>query len=386
MTTTPTPGALPTNLWWSSAYDQWLVDQDVPVHSGYFVEDVRELELGPWSLRGCNAAVLNLVGHQGVTEARLLEIPPGGTLPPFRMGQEEAIYVVEGQGLTNVWAEGHDKVSFEWQKHSLFRLPSNHWYELSNTRGDQRALTLHVSYLPLAMSLNPNPEFFFNNPYADTREMYGDATGKFYAAEAYAVMEEVQRGDRISKSEHWYANFFPDLTVWDRLRSQKGDGKGSGRGGGSMSAGISFPHSGIRTGMMALPALRYKKAHRHGPGVTILGVTEGDGFALMWPEGGEKIVCPWREGSLFVPPNNWYHQHFNSGAEQNRQLRVFPPRAMMAYNMPDNNRQIEYVDEDPWIRAKFNEELKANGLDSRMPDEAYVDPDYLFEDSELEGD
>ena len=85
MTTTP-DRTLPSNLWWTSAYDQWLVQQDVPVHSGYFIEDVRELELGWWSLRGCNAAVLNLVGHQGVTETRLLEIPPGGTLPPFRMG------------------------------------------------------------------------------------------------------------------------------------------------------------------------------------------------------------------------------------------------------------------------------------------------------------
>ena len=384
MTTTP-DRALPSNLWWTSAYDQWLVQQDVPVHSGYFIEDVRELELGWWSLRGCNAAVLNLVGHQGVTETRLLEIPPGGTLPPFRMGLEEAIYVIEGQGLTSVWAEGHPKVTFEWQKHSLFRLPSNHWYELSNARGDQPALTLHVSYLPLALSVNPSAEYFFNNSFVDTRELYGE-DGNFYSAEAWAVREEVRRGDRVSNTNHWYANFFPDLTLWDKLESQSGNGEGSGRGGGSMSAGIQFPHSGIRTGVMVLPAMRYKKAHRHGPGVTIVGISEGEGFAVMWPEGGEKIVCPWREGSVFVPPNNWYHQHFNSGGVQNRQLRVFPPRALMAYNMPDSHPQIEYVEEDPWIRERFEADLTKSGLTTRMPDEAYTDPNFKFTDPEMQGD
>jgi hypothetical protein len=64
-----------TNLWWESAYDRWLASQDVPVYSGYHVEDVRTLELSWWSLRQCPGAVLNLVGHQGVTEAHVLEIP-----------------------------------------------------------------------------------------------------------------------------------------------------------------------------------------------------------------------------------------------------------------------------------------------------------------------
>ena len=52
----------------------------------------------------------------------------------------------------------------------------------------------------------------------------------------------------------------------------------------------------------------------------------------MYPEGGEKIVCPWTEASVFVPPNNWFHQHLNPGGTQNRQLRVFPPKALMGYD------------------------------------------------------
>jgi hypothetical protein len=36
--------------------------------------------------------------------------------------------------------------------------------------------------------------------------------------------------------------------------------------------------------------------------------------------------------------------------------------------------QIEYPDEDPWIRQKFQDELAERGLTSSMPDEAYQDP------------
>jgi oxalate decarboxylase/phosphoglucose isomerase-like protein (cupin superfamily) len=371
--------ATTTNLWWESAYDRWLASQDVPVYSGYHVEDVRSLKLDWWSLRQCPGAVLNLVGHQGVTEAHVLEIPPGQTLPPFRMALEEAIYVPEGQGLATVWAEGRPRITFEWQKHSLFRIPSNYFYQLTNARGDRPARTLHVSYLPSAMSIQPDPNYFFNNPYLDSAELYREESN-FYSAEARAVREEVKRGEKASVTYHWYANFFPDLTVWDRLKSQ------GSRGGGARSAGIQFPNSCIRTGLMVLPARRYKKAHRHGPGVTIVGISEGEGYVVMWPEGGERVVCPWREGTVFVPPNHWYHQHVNTGPVQNRQLRIFPPRPMMGYNIRDMRQQIEYVDEDAWIRKKFEEELAKNRLTSLMPEEAYRDPAFKFDDEEMQGD
>jgi hypothetical protein len=137
---------------------------------------------------------------------------------------------------------------------------------------------------------------------------------------------------------------------------------------------------------MVLPARRYKKAHRHGPGVTIVGISEGEGYVVMWPEGGERVVCPWREGTVFVPPNHWYHQHVNTGPVQNRQLRIFPPRPMMGYNIRDMRQQIEYVEEAPWIRQKFEEELAKNRLTSLMPEEAYRDPNFKFDDEEMQGD
>ena len=40
--------------------------------------------------------------------------------------------------------------------------------------------------------------------------------------------------------------------------------------------------------------------------------------------------------------------------------------------------QIEYPNEEPWIRQKFEEELAKRGTTSLMPEEAYGDRDYKW--------
>ena len=40
--------------------------------------------------------------------------------------------------------------------------------------------------------------------------------------------------------------------------------------------------------------------------------------------------------------------------------------------------QIEYPDEQPWIREKFEEELAKHGSKSSMPAEAYADRDFQW--------
>lgn len=383
-----------TSRWWDGAYARWVRQQDVPVHTGYYIKDVRTVERGWWSLRGCNAVILNLFGHTGVTEARVLEVPPGGTIPPFRMAIEEIVYVLEGQGIANVWAPGMPKVTFEWQKHSLFRIPSNYYYELSNTRGNQPALTLHTSYLPMAMATQANPDYFFSNPFVDTSELY-ESDGQFFSAEARAVRQRNVRvneaetnaprpqGQDRGPGETWYANFFPDLTVWDKLS------EGTTPGRIAYSGSIQFPNSAVRTGMLVLPSRRYRTAHRHGPGVTIVGIQEADGCVIMWPEGAEKedhVIAPWREGSVFVPPNQWYHMHVNFGAVENRQLRIFPPQPLMNYTAPDPRKYIPFTEEEPWIRQMFEEETAKRGLTSLMPPECYTNPDYVWPDGWLKED
>lgn len=86
-------------------YDRWLDSLGVPVHRGYYLEDLRTVELGPWEMRDCDVAFLQLAGQEGVSGAYVLEIPPGKTLPPFRIAIDDLVYVLQGRGLTTIWTQ-----------------------------------------------------------------------------------------------------------------------------------------------------------------------------------------------------------------------------------------------------------------------------------------
>src|SRR5713226_5244323 len=117
-------------------YDRWLETLDLPIYREYFVDDLRALALAPWDERECNAAMLVLSGQEGVTEARVTEIPPGSSARPLKFSLDEMVYVLEGRGLTTVWsADGRQQKTFEWQPFSLFLLPRNHRCQFSNAQG-----------------------------------------------------------------------------------------------------------------------------------------------------------------------------------------------------------------------------------------------------------
>ncbi len=130
--------------------------------------------------------------------------------------------------------------------------------------------------------------------------------------------------------------------------------------------------------MSVFPSRTYKKAHRHGPGVVIV-IPSGEGYSIMWPEGGERVVIPWHEASVFVPPNRWFHQHFNVGGEPARYLAFHSVRGTGGERVVDRAAdQIEYPDEDTFVREKFEAELAQRDLKSLMPAQAYTDPNYEF--------
>jgi len=349
-------------------YDVWIESTGVPIHKGYYIEDARTVEVGPWPERECNACFLELAGCEGVTEARITEIPAGKTLPPLRFSLDEIVYVVEGRGTTTVWSESSPKKTFEWQKHSLFLLPRNHSHQLTNMQGNAPARLLHYNYLPSALAITPDPDFFFKNPYSGDGSLNA-REGEFYS-EAKVILPSGE--NESSGRAYWNGNFFPDMRAWDRLVPFRG------RGAGGHVVWIQYPTSTITNHMSVFPAQTYKKAHRHGPGVVII-IPSGEGFSVMWPEGQDKVFIPWHEGSVFVPPNRWFHQHFNVGSAPGRYLAFHAPRFsnMSSERIEDRARdQIEYPDEDPWIRQTFEAELAKRNLTTLMPPQAYKDPTY----------
>ena len=83
---------------------------------------------------------------------------------------------------------------------------------------------------------------------------------------------------------------------------------------------------------------------------------------------------------MIVPPNLWYHQHFNTGTTPARYLAFKAegvairnaqgvPKAWISKRLGGD--QIDYADESPSVRHLFEEALAMRGLASRM-DEAYA--------------
>lgn len=353
----------------TNPYDTWIASTGVPVHRGYFIEDLRTIDLGRWDERDCDAAFLQLAGQEGVTGAYVTEIAPGKTLPPLRMVFDEAVYVLKGRGITTVWNDRGPKRVFEWQSHSMFLIPGTCHWQVSNLQGNDVVRLLHCNYLPLAMAAVPNTDFLFKNPMTDATRL-ASINGDVYSEAKVEFLPDVGRGGEGRNI--WVGNFFPDMRAWDRLDTFKR------RGAGGRVVWVGFPGSPISGHMSVFPAQTYKKGHRHGPGYMIV-IPAGEGYSIMWPEGGEKIVIPWHEASAFVPPNRWFHQHFNVGGAPARYLAIHPPRGFngISEKVEDRARdQIEYPDEDPSIRARFEAELGKRGLTSLMPDEAYRNRDY----------
>jgi len=358
-----------------SPYAQWMASKDIPIHKGYYMPDLRTIEVAPWAERECNACFLELVGSEGFAEARVTEIPPARTMPALKFALDEAVYVLEGRGTTTVWSDDGPKRTFEWQKHSLFMLPHGSTHQITNMQGDRPARLLHYNYLPLSMSALPDPSFFFDNPFSgsDTLNTLG---GEFYS-EAQVVKAKVNPEQKVYSGSLWYGNFFPDMRAWDKLNPFWG------RGAGGTVVSVQFPGSQMSCHMSVFPAQTYKKGHRHGPGYVIV-IPAGEGYSIMWQEGQEdqKVIVPWQEASIFVPPFRWFHQHFNVGTAPARYLAFHPLPQLMGSGekIQDRSRdQFEYFNEDPEIRKRFEGEMDKRGMKSLMPEEAYTNPDYEWD-------
>jgi len=361
---TPTEQVSTANL---SPYERWIRTQGIPIHRAFFIEDLRKVEVGWWEFRQCNAAFLVLTGQEDIQESRVTAIAPGATLPPWKIQLEEMCYCVQGHGMCTVWAGDQPKRQFEFQKNSLFMIPPNYTYQLSNARGGEEVRLLQCNYLPLAMLVNPFPGYFFNSDYVDLDIVYKEEN-------AFSEAKQVERDDPGERGIRalWVGNFFPDMKTWDKLEAHRRRGAG-----GSV---VDFRSRAGRGGHMSVfPVGTYKMGHRHGPG-TVIVIPEGEGFSVLWPSTGdaEKTYVPWGEASVFVPPNQWYHQHFNTGTTPARYLAIARPGSLFDTDESLDARQINYTQEDPEIRRRFEAALAKNGIESRMPAEAYTDPNYQW--------
>jgi oxalate decarboxylase/phosphoglucose isomerase-like protein (cupin superfamily) len=361
-------------------YEGWAEELGLAVHRGYYADDLRTIAVAPWEERECNAAVVILEGNKDLMETRVTEIPPGATLPPLKFSLDDVIYVLSGRGLATVWSEdGGPKKMFEWQPRSLFFIPRGYTYELANAQGHQAARLFHYNYLPMAMSIHPDPSYFFNNPsFHPTGDLWGGEEHDVYSEARYVPGSHGEGGERRPGRGRWVASFFPDLTAFDKVHSNQGSTV-------IPNLSYSLPNTTtLRIGGRILPSGTYKPAHYHGAAAVIL-IPEGEGFSLMWPAlgDGEKMLVPWHEGTILSPPDMWYHHHFNCGPAPARYITLHPARHL---EPSGEGSGIPYHKEDPWVRETFAAQLAKHGLTSQMPPELYTNPDFAWEDPDFAED
>jgi mannose-6-phosphate isomerase-like protein (cupin superfamily) len=343
-------------------YAEWARRQGIPVIEDFAV-DLLAVETVPWDRLGARAALVHLAGRGDWTNIVLAEIPPGSATELQRHVYEEVVYVLSGHGSTVVEDGAGQQHSFEWGPRSLFGLPLNARYRHFSASATEPVRLASVTSLPVMLNAFHDEDFIFDNPWHFTQ--------RFGAADRFRGEGEFVS---VAPGRHmWETNFVPDLAAFE-LPSW------AARGAGSRNLKFVLADATMHAHVSEMPVGTYKKGHRHSPDFHVFTVT-GHGYSLLWYEGDEEFTrIDWRHGVVYAPADQQFHQHFNTAAYPTRYLAVaygglrypFTEERRRHFlgvdkSLSEGGRQIDYAQEDPRIRAIYEQELASVGLTSAMP-------------------
>jgi mannose-6-phosphate isomerase-like protein (cupin superfamily) len=335
--------------WLIDGYEQWLAAEKVPVVEDAAV-DLTAVATGPWDRLGIDATFVHTAARGDLDTVYVLDIPPGGATNPVRHLFEAVFLVLDGRGSVVMDAPDGTRRSFEFGRASLFALPLNARYQFFNSSGNERARLAAVANIPMVMKQFRDADFVFG-------------TGYDFASRWNPPDRAPSDGVFIPTFEMrhmWEAELIPDVLAFDKLVESPNRGAGS--------ANIQFVHgeSTMRTHISQVGVGQYKKAHVHAAGANIVQLS-GVGYSLYWFEGEKPRKVDWKFGLLHSPADDEWHQHFNVGDKPGRYLPMsfgnfrYPFTQANRRNIQHNYAvkskiQIEYEDEDPYIRELFEQE------------------------------
>ena len=343
-------------------YEKWQRAEGIPVIKDFFIQDLRKISLAWWARIGGNGAFINMEGAGQATGAYVCEIPAGKNLEPQKHLYEELLYILQGRGATTVWNDKGAKQTFEWHQGSLISVPLNTWHQHFSGQGDQAVRFFSVNNMPIIFNIFHNPDFIFNTPYDFIDRFNGDSD--YFSGKGKSYPGRI-----------WETNFIPDARNFNLQEWKE-------RGGGGTNVMLEIADGVMAAHISEFPVGTYKKAHRHGPGFNVI-IIKGKGYSLLWKAGEPIKRSDWQEGSVFVPPEMWFHQHFNTGATPARYLPLrfgsikyslgkgFGDVSTVDKDVKAGGDQFEYYDQDPSIRKMFEEDLAKSGAQSRMDPELY---------------
>jgi oxalate decarboxylase/phosphoglucose isomerase-like protein (cupin superfamily) len=339
-------------------YTRWVKAEGLDIIPSFYVRNLRTVALKPWARRSGNAVFLNHDASRTSNDCYVMEIAPGKSLTPHRQLYEEMILVLSGRGSTTVWNDAGARITFEWKEGALFAIPLNCHHQHFNGSGREPARYVAVTNAPPVINLYEDLDFIFNTKY--------DFNDRFAGEPDYFFSKGEQKGFLLT------TNFVPDAVNIPLITATE-----RGAGGGHIR--FNMAKGSMNSHISQFPIGTYKKGHAHGPGAHVI-VLSGEGYSLMWPEGEEPQRYEWEVGTLIVPPNMWFHQHFNTGTTPARYL-AFKHEGVAIRNAQGvpkawisrraGGDQIDYIDEKPEIRRIFAAELAKHAIASRM-DTAYA--------------
>jgi hypothetical protein len=257
-----------------------------------------------------------------------------------------------------VWNDAGKRDTFEWQAGAMFAIPLNCWHQHFNGSGKDPVRYVAVTNAPPVINLYDDIDFVFNTKH--------DFLNRFSGEPDYFSAKGEQKGLLLE------TNFVADAVNLPLIAAKE-----RGAGGGHIR--FNMAKGSMNSHISQFPIGTYKKAHAHGPGAHVI-ILSGEGYSLMWPEGDEPRRYDWQVGTMIVPPNMWFHQHFNTGTTPARYL-AFKHEGVAIRNAQGvpkawisrraGGDQIDYADETPAVRTMFAHELAKRGLAPRM-DQAYA--------------
>ncbi len=334
-------------------YTRFIAGEGLEILPALYVPSLHEIPLRPWARRGGNAVFLNHDASRTSNDCYVMEIAPGTKLAPHRQLYEETVLILSGRGSTTVWNDAGDRASFEWGPGSIFGIPLNAHHQHFNGSGSEPARYVGVTNLPPLINVFEEPEFIFGTAH--------DFKGRFSGEPDYFAESKEQKGLLLE------TNFVHDAVNLPLIEAGE-----RGAGGGHIR--FQLAKCSMNSHISQFPVGTYKKCHRHGPGAHVI-ILSGEGYSLMWPEGEEPERFDWKPGSMIVPPNMWWHQHFNTGPSPARYLAFKyegvairnaqgVPKAWISTRIGGD--QIDYADERDEVRTMFADALARHGMTPRM--------------------
>jgi len=351
-----------------SAYDRFIGSEGVPVIGGFGISSCRDVPVAPWPRLGCDGAYFRFFGSDGVLGVYLVKIAAGGATKPERHIFEKIVYVLHGQGVAEIQQRDRVPQNLLWRAGSLFSPPLNTLHRLIN-QSNEAALFLAVTTAPVALDHYRNRQFIFHNEF-----VFND---RYDGADEY--FEPNEEAYRSSDHREWIhqANFIPDVSALQQERA------GSRRRRIKI-ARFEMAKNSLIGQLVQWPVGRYRRAHCRS-GAVVLLILRSSGYSLMWPShlgtqpyqdgrADQVVRIDWSPGSVFSPPPNWFHQHFNTGAEAAETLAFFCGSEAFPlswrtdganaarFALAKQNGALDFGSDDPSIRQLYEAELAKNGI------------------------